>query len=826
MKKKILVLFVFLLFAVSYSRQIQIPIHHISSPTTIELYNIQGRRILTQEFTHYTGAPFSLSNNLGNQILILRVRNGSNVITRRIFANTQFRFTEASGGNIGRAVQTANETENTQENTQPQIQPQQIRTVEIHETDSITSIIFINGMGNTRYAAQANLDYIREAYRDTLNSPSFPGRYQFLLAYNETRGYFEVDAWETLTMIFRETNPNLRTMPQELSDPLLQPWLIEIMSEDEYVEAVTDNINTISENINAGIEEAPKGFFETAAGILETLENRIVEISDWIGYIRVRALTFIANLPLMDQNIIETLNLIMEVIVSNSGEYKRVIAIGHSQGNLYLNTVIEEFNRNERMQLLDHTATLYIASPTVNYPNIDAFWYATNHTDFVINGLRVVFPGIWPGNTHKVWQQDEPREYSRHDHAFWASYFHPFLDGRRAIDYEIFKQAKILPFWEPQYHPHDVAQINRLIRENGLHWLEYDRPEWWGPGYVYWCDAEIYKRVIRLGILYGLSGDVSLDLPMIDSLDITSSQLTSLDLTKMSALKYLRVNDTELTSLDLSNNIGLTDLYVHQNRQFTSLILPNSTALTTIYAPMNQLPVLDVSNNTGLAILYVFENQLTSLDLTNNTALTDLSVSYNQLTELDVSNNTALENLYVAYNQFVTLDVSNNTALTTLGTTNNPITALRLPNSPMLRYLHANSNKLTSLNVSNNTGLALIDVRDNQLTSLDLSKNTALTNLRVSDNQLTSLNLSNNRELQSLGVQNNQLTSLDLSYNMRLLGLHLQDNQVTSLNLSNNTALGYLNVTYNQMESLILPNHRIRDLFICPGNFLPEELCP
>jgi len=72
MRKSMITLFIFLLFvSICYSQQIQIPISSVSSPTTIEVYNLRGQRILSREFTHYTRAPFSLSSNLATQIYIM-----------------------------------------------------------------------------------------------------------------------------------------------------------------------------------------------------------------------------------------------------------------------------------------------------------------------------------------------------------------------------------------------------------------------------------------------------------------------------------------------------------------------------------------------------------------------------------------------------------------------------------------------------------------------------------------------------------------------------------------------------------------------------------
>ena len=87
----------------------------------------------------------------------------------------------------------------------------------------------------------------------------------------------------------------------------------------------------------------------------------------------------------------------------------------------------------------------------------------------------------------------------------------------------------------------------------------------------------------------------------------------------------------------------------------------------------NQLTTLDVSKNTALTKLLCNTNQLTALDVSKNTALTSLGCAYNHLTALDVSQNTSLTTLYCSKNQLTALDVSKNTALTTLACSGNQV---------------------------------------------------------------------------------------------------------------------------------------------------------
>ena len=67
-----------------------------------------------------------------------------------------------------------------------------------------------------------------------------------------------------------------------------------------------------------------------------------------------------------------------------------------------------------------------------------------------------------------------------------------------------------------------------------------------------------------------------------------------------------------------------------------------------------QLTSLDVSKNTQLEILYCYSNQLTSLNVSKNTQLKYLNCSSNPLSSLDVSKNTQLKWLSCSDNNFTT----------------------------------------------------------------------------------------------------------------------------------------------------------------------------
>ena len=130
-------------------------------------------------------------------------------------------------------------------------------------------------------------------------------------------------------------------------------------------------------------------------------------------------------------------------------------------------------------------------------------------------------------------------------------------------------------------------------------------------------------------------------------------------------LTQLRCGSNQLTSLDVSKNTALEVLHCGWN-QLTGLDVSKNTALRVFSCNSNNLKNIDVSKNTVLTSLDCGNTQLSSLDVSRNTALTSLNCMANQLTSLDLSRNKQLKDLDCRWNQFTTLDVSNNAQLNEL----------------------------------------------------------------------------------------------------------------------------------------------------------------
>lgn len=235
----------------------------------------------------------------------------------------------------------------------------------------------------------------------------------------------------------------------------------------------------------------------------------------------------------------------------------------------------------------------------------------------------------------------------------------------------------------------------------------------------------------------------------------------------------------DLTGIELFPNLETLEC---SNNQLTELTisLPN---LRTLNCYGNQMTALDVSGCPKLDCLICCENLLETLDVSQNLELTDLRCFNNRLTALDVSKNAKLEYLMCEENRLTALDVSSNPALVYLVCYTNQLTALDVSRNLKLDYFACGDNPLGTLDVSKNTELLELYCEKSGLSTLDISKNTKLMYLGCDSNKLTALDLSNNLDLVYLYCEENQLTELDVSKHMKLQYLNCAGNKLTVLYL-------------------------------------------
>ncbi len=113
---------------------------------------------------------------------------------------------------------------------------------------------------------------------------------------------------------------------------------------------------------------------------------------------------------------------------------------------------------------------------------------------------------------------------------------------------------------------------------------------------------------------------------------IDSASSTSLNVKGCTSLERIECDNTQITSLDVSECIALHELRMHNSSKLTSLNVRGCTEMKELICRNAQLSSLDVSGLTNLRLLYCNENKLTSLKL-DGTTLYELDCRSNNLCE-------------------------------------------------------------------------------------------------------------------------------------------------------------------------------------------------
>ncbi len=164
-----------------------------------------------------------------------------------------------------------------------------------------------------------------------------------------------------------------------------------------------------------------------------------------------------------------------------------------------------------------------------------------------------------------------------------------------------------------------------------------------------------------------------------------------------------------------------------------------------------------IEDFTSIQSLYVHDNPITTIDLSNNLNLSNFRALRCNLTSLDLSTNASLSYLDITDNNLTELNLANNIALTTLVCPDNLLSSLDVSHISVLEELEANNNLLTSLTLGTHDDLVSLLLDNNELTELDLSAYPNLEYAVLNDNNLTALNLQSgsNQYIYDFDITNN-----------------------------------------------------------------------
>lgn len=147
------------------------------------------------------------------------------------------------------------------------------------------------------------------------------------------------------------------------------------------------------------------------------------------------------------------------------------------------------------------------------------------------------------------------------------------------------------------------------------------------------------------------------------------------------ALIELRIDDVEDGFVDKSDIQMVTSLVMNNKGITNLTGIADFPILENLGVNGNQITTLDVSKNTRLKFLFIENNGLTSINVSNLTILEKLEVSNNALTILDIADNTALQLLRLTDNAVQNIDISkipNNLQLNTFSVEKNPLDCIKV----------------------------------------------------------------------------------------------------------------------------------------------------
>ncbi len=228
----------------------------------------------------------------------------------------------------------------------------------------------------------------------------------------------------------------------------------------------------------------------------------------------------------------------------------------------------------------------------------------------------------------------------------------------------------------------------------------------------------------------------------LQSLRISDTNLTTLNLPALLQLNSLSCSYSELESVNISQVPNLKELSLGYNKipSLDAINLQNTTQIERLNLGNCLIsgPV-DLTGFTQLKFCSIGGNSITAIDMTGLVNLEDLTISYNNLTSIDLTSLSNFKYLVATANQLTDVDVSQNPRLTHLYLRYNQLTTIDLSHNPNFFYLNIRDNNLSSMFIKNGHG-DTIELAGNPNLAYICGDEIDLTNGMLLSNPLTQVN--------------------------------------------------------------------------------------
>ena len=282
----------------------------------------------------------------------------------------------------------------------------------------------------------------------------------------------------------------------------------------------------------------------------------------------------------------------------------------------------------------------------------------------------------------------------------------------------------------------------------------------------------------------------------------------------------------------LQHAVNMRGLYLQGNRISDASSLANMARMQVLSLHSNDISEIDLTAMTDLRFLDLGDNDLATVDLSGqrtrvgenarDSKLSALWLHNNRLTSIDLSGLTALQDRPdgASHPNYVSLRLDRNQLTSVTGLAdlrpgtwslrleNNRLTSVDLRGAEHLHYVYLNNNPISRTGdlpgFSALTNLRRLHLYEANISSIDLSPFSLLERAFLSDNSLTSVDVTGLDNIQRLWLRGNRITQITGLRDIgdTIISLNLRTNRLSSIDLSGLTGLRQLYLSDNRLTAV------------------------
>lgn len=173
------------------------------------------------------------------------------------------------------------------------------------------------------------------------------------------------------------------------------------------------------------------------------------------------------------------------------------------------------------------------------------------------------------------------------------------------------------------------------------------------------------------------------DTPQADPINQEIQRTLIPDTAFETALIELNLDNELDGSVPTENIEDVMDLVLNEKGISDLTGIEGFTNLYNLWLNDNQLTEIDLSQNNRVKFIFLENNNISGIDVRNMPNLEKLELKGNSVSEIDVTNNQQLQFLILDGNTITSLDVSNNPELFTLEVLDNPLNCIKVSQSQL-----------------------------------------------------------------------------------------------------------------------------------------------